>query len=134
MKKIVIVLLVSIAFTGCASNKTKLTNTNVTILSIKKPNGASSYSNGQAAGLGTQVGSGVDGLALGAVTGVIARLFNDANAKTESIAEITVQKLENGDKFVGRYKITPFIDRLHEGDVAKSTVDENGDLALVQAE
>jgi hypothetical protein len=90
MKKILIALLVSLAFTGCASNKTKLTNTNITILSIKKPNGASSYSKGQAAGLGTQAGSGVDGLALGAVTGLVAMLFNDATTKTEGIAEITV--------------------------------------------
>ena len=134
MKKITIILLTSLALTACVSNKTKLTNTNVTILSIKKPNDASSYNNGQVAGLGTQIGNGLGGVAVATVVSIASIFVNEATAKTEGIAEITVGKVQNSDRFIGRYKITPFIDSLHVGDVAKSTIDENGDLTLVQAE
>lgn len=134
-KKLLLATLISsVLITGCATSKTKLTNTNVIILSIKNPHGASGYSNGQAAGLGAQVGGGLGGVAVAAVASLTSIFVNEATTKTDGVAEIIVQKIENGDKFSGRYKITPFIDSLHEGDIAKSTLDENGDLTLVKAE
>jgi len=133
-KKIATALLISLAVTGCASNQTKLTNTNVTIISIKNPNGASSYSNGQAAGLGAQVGGGIGGVAVAAVASLVSLFVNEATTKTDDILEVVVQKVDNGDKFSGRYKSTPFIALLQVGDTAKSTLDANGDLTLVKAE
>lgn len=133
-KKIATALLISLAVTGCATSKTKLTNTNVTIVSIKSPHGASSYSNGQAAGIGAQVGGGVGGIAVAAVASLASLFVNEATTKTDGVAEIIVQKIDNGDKFSARYKITPFIDSLQVGDTAKSVVDANGDLTLVKAE
>lgn len=132
IRKITVALLISLAVTGCATSKTKLTNTNVTIVSIKSPHGASSYSNGQAAGLGSQVGGGVGGIAVAAVVSLASLFVNEATTDTEGIAEVVVQKVDNGDKFSARYKLTPFIALLQVGDTAKSTLDENGDLTLVK--
>lgn len=124
----------SVLMTGCATNTTKLTNTNVRIVSIVTPNGASSHSNGNASGIGSQVGGGVGGITGAIVGSLTAILFNEATTKTDGIAEIVVEKVDNGDKFKGRYKTTPFIDSLQVGDIVKSTLDESGDLTLVKAD
>ncbi len=128
------VLFASVLLSGCATNTTKLTNTNVRVVSIKNPHGASSHSNGNAAGIGAQVGGGIGGVAVAAVASLASIFVNEATTKTEGIAEIVVERVEQGDKFNARYKTTPFIDSLQVGDIAKSTVDENGDLTLVKAD
>lgn len=133
-KLLVATMISSVLMTGCATNTTKLTNTSVRIVSIKNPHGASSYSNGQAAGIGSQIGGGLGGVAVAAVASLASIFVNEATTKTEGIAEIVVERVEQGDKFNARYKTTPFIDSLQVGDIAKSTVDENGDLTLVKAE
>ena len=131
-KNIAAALLV-LGLLGCVSNQTKLTNQNVTILSIKKPNGASGYSNAQAAGLGAQAGGGIGGVAVAAVASVVSIFVNEATTDTEGIAEIVMQK-DNGDKFSNRYKMTPFIDSLSVGDKAKSITNTKGDLDLVKVD
>lgn len=123
-----------VLMTGCATNTAKLTNTNVRIVSIKNPHGASGYSNGQAAGIGAQVGGGIGGVAVAAVASLASIFVNEATTKTEGIAEIVVEKVDNGNQFNARYKTTPFIDGLQVGDIVKSTLDENGDLTLVKAD
>lgn len=133
-KMMVAVLLGSALMSGCATNTTKLTNTNVRIVSINNPHGASSHSNGNAAGIGAQVGGGIGGVAVAAVASLASIFVNEATTKTDGVAEIVVERVEQGDKFKARYKITPFIDGLAIGDIAKSTLDEHGDLTLVKAD
>jgi hypothetical protein len=132
--KTIAITMLLLNIVGCASNTTKLTNHNVTILSTTHPTGASSSSNAQIAGLGSQVGGGLAGLAVGAVAGIVGILVNEVATDTNGVVELLVQRVDTGEKIRHRYKSTPFIELLQVGDIAKSTLDENGELTLVKAE